>query len=83
MLRKLGLGRLIVVLFSSGALTFLAAAQAFTFAWLSAFPEQAARVEALEWRFWIYLVVTILLLAIDARLVFVVFQRLVRRDRTK
>jgi hypothetical protein len=52
-----------------------AAGQAITFAWLSAFPEQSARLTLLETKFWIWAVTSVLLIAIDLGLLICVVQR--------
>ena len=63
---------LIVFLFLAAC---FAAGQAFTFAWLSTFPERASQLKSLEIKFWSYTVVSAILLIVD----FVLFVRLIKR----
>ena len=58
---------------------FLAAGQAVTFAWLSAFPERASQLESLETRFWGYATVSAILVIVDL----ILLVRLVRRGRNR
>lgn len=53
------------------------AGQAVTIAWLSAFPERQPQLAAMEAKFWVYTVATVLLLAVVlAAVVFLVRRRL-------
>jgi len=56
---------------------FLAAGQAITFAWLSAFPEQASQLGSLQLKFWSYTAAAVILVLIDL----VLAVRLVRQMR--
>lgn len=49
-----------------------------TLAWLSAFPEQASRLGSLEWRFWSYAALFLVLVVVDLRLAWVL-RRVLRR----
>lgn len=51
-------------------LSFLAFGQAITVAWLSNFPEQAARLDILEVKFWSYIVFGSLLFVFNIIVVF-------------
>lgn len=66
-------GLLLVALFAAG--------QAVTVAWLSAFPERASQLEALEIKFWGYATLSAILVIIDL----VLFVRLVKqiKDRVR
>lgn len=44
-----------------GVAAFLSSMQAITVAWLSGFPHNATRVEALEREFWLYVLLSLLL----------------------
>jgi hypothetical protein len=54
-------GRLLALLCAVAVATFFSLGQAITFAWLSAFPEQASRLESLAWRFWSYAALSLVL----------------------
>lgn len=71
--------RLMGVLLVAAVATFLAMGQAFTFAWLSALPAQAARLDVLAWRFWSYAALSMVLLVIDIGLAYIILRRLLRR----
>jgi hypothetical protein len=61
------------------ALGGLAAGQAITFAWLSAFPERAAQLDSLAIKFWSYAAVSVVLMVIDLGLLV----RLVRQIKDR
>jgi sterol desaturase/sphingolipid hydroxylase (fatty acid hydroxylase superfamily) len=71
--------RVVGVLCVAAIATFLAMGQAFTFAWLSALPEQASRLDVLAWRFWSYAALSLMLLLIDLWLAYVILRRLLHR----
>lgn len=73
--------RLIIALCVAVVATFFAMGQALTFAWLSALPEQASRLESLAWRFWSYVALSVILVVIDLGLVWVLLRRSIRRPR--
>jgi hypothetical protein len=73
-------GRLVGVLCAAAVATLFAIGQALTFAWLSALPEQASRLDALAWRFWIYAALALMLAVSDLWLVSVLLRRLLRRS---
>jgi hypothetical protein len=59
--------------------TFFALGQALTFAWLSALPEQASRLNSLAWRVWAYAALLLVLVVVDLRLVWMILRRLLHR----
>ncbi len=74
-----GIGRLLGALCVVAVATFLAMGQALTFSWLSALPEQAERLDSLAWRFWTYAALSLVLVIVDLRLVWMILRRLLRR----
>lgn len=74
-----GVGRLVAVLCVVAIATFFALGQAFTFAWLSAFPEQAPRLDSLAWRFCTYAALSLVLVVVDLRLAWMILRRLLHR----
>jgi membrane protein implicated in regulation of membrane protease activity len=62
---------------------FLAAGQAITFAWLSAFPEQASRLHTLEIKFWSYATLAVVLVIIDLGLLVRLIQQIRERKRAQ
>jgi hypothetical protein len=77
--RRWSTARLVGVLCVTAVATFLSMGQAFTFAWLSALPEQASRLDLLAWRFWSYAALSLTLLLIDLWLTYVILRRLLHR----
>jgi hypothetical protein len=63
------------------ALTLFAIGQATTFAWLSTFPAQAPRLESLQWKFWSYAALSMVLLAIELSLVWIALRNARRRRK--
>lgn len=57
--------RLVIAVAGVSLAAFLAAGQAVTFAWLSAFPERASQLESLEVKFWVYAIVSAILVIVD------------------
>jgi hypothetical protein len=76
-----GVGRLIALLCTVAVATLFSLGQAITFAWLSAFPEQASRLESLEWRFWSYAALALVLLVVDIRIVWIILRRVLYRRK--
>jgi|GEM_PF-2333638 len=72
--------RLVLVLCIAAVATAFAMGQALTFAWLSALPEQASRLESLAWKFWAYAALSLILVVVDIRLVRMILRRLLRQD---
>jgi heme/copper-type cytochrome/quinol oxidase subunit 2 len=71
--------RLVLLMVCLLLAAFLAAGQAITFAWLSAFPERAPQLEALELKFWSYAAISFALVVID----FGLLVRLVRQVKAR
>ena len=73
--------RLVFLMMGLLLVAFLAAGQAITFAWLSAFPERASQLDSLEIKFWSYAALSAALVIIDVGLLV----RLIRqiKDRRK
>jgi hypothetical protein len=49
---------------------FFSAAQAITYAWLSSFPEQASKLEYLNFKFWTFAAFSCVILAIELLFIF-------------
>ena len=73
--------RLVFLMMGLLLVAVLAAGQAITFAWLSAFPERASQIDSLEIKFWSYATLSAALVVIDVGLLV----RLIRqiKDRRK
>jgi hypothetical protein len=71
--------RLVVALCAVAVATFFAMGQAITFAWLSALPEQASRLDSLAWRFWVFAALSLILVVIDLWLAVMILRRVLRR----
>ena len=78
-----GVGRLAALLCIVASAAFLSIGQAITFTWLSALPEQAARLESLEWKFWIYAALSVVLVLVAINLVWLILRRTIRRDKQR
>lgn len=78
-----GVGRLAALLCVVAVAAFLSTGQAITFAWLSAFPEQASRLESLEWKFWIYAALSLVLVVVALKLVWLILRRMIYRGRQR
>ena len=76
-----GVGRLAALLCVVAVATFLSAGQAITFAWLSAFPEQAPRLGSLEWKFWSYAALSLVLAVVDLKLVWMIVRKVLHRGK--
>ncbi len=61
----------LAILFSVG--------QALTFSWLSAFPERASQLRSLEVKFWVYVILAIVLAVAEVLLI----MRLIRQVRQR
>jgi hypothetical protein len=79
--RRRGVGRLAALLCVTVIATLFSIGQATTFAWLSAIPAQASRIESLEWRFWIYVGLTFVLLVVDLKLIWMVLRNVLHRRK--
>jgi hypothetical protein len=73
------MGRLVGVLCATAVATFFAMGQALTFAWLAALPEQAARLDSLAWRFWVYAALSLVLVVLDVWLAVMILRRFFAR----
>lgn len=62
---------------------FLAAGQAITFAWLSAFPERASQLHTLEIKFWSYATLAVVLVIIDLGLLVRLIRQITADQRKK
>jgi len=57
--------KLIVISIGLLLLGLLAAGQAVTFAWLSAFPDRAEQIESLQLKFWAYVLGAVICFALE------------------
>ena len=57
--------QLVILIVGVLVAAILAAGQAITLAWLSAFPERASQLKSLEIKFWSYVVISAVLVVID------------------
>jgi hypothetical protein len=64
-------------------LTLFSIGQATTFAWLSTSPAQAQRLESLQWKFWSYAALSLVLLAIELSLVWIALGNAHRRRKRR
>lgn len=79
--RGWGTGRLAVLLCVLVLATLFAVGQAVTFAWLSATHVDASRVESLQWKFWSYAALAMVLAVFDVVILWRIW-RGVRRHST-
>jgi hypothetical protein len=82
-LDRWSIGRLVGVLCTFAVATFFAIGQALTFAWLTALPEQASRLDSLTWRFWFYAALSVVLVILDLWLARLILRRFPRRSTSR
>jgi hypothetical protein len=77
---KKGVGILTALTCAVGVAALFALGQAVTFAWLSALPEHAPRLESLERMLWTYALLFCALVALEVKVVWMLVQRLRERE---
>jgi membrane protein implicated in regulation of membrane protease activity len=74
-----GVGRLVILLCVLGLVTLFALGQAFTFAWLATSQVNVARLEYLQWRFWGYTILAMILAVFDIVIIWQIWRGTRRR----
>ena len=76
MLKKLQTWQLLLLFVICSAATLFVAGQAVTMAWLSAFRDRADQIFGLQVRFWLYALLGIAILVIDAKIAILLTRRM-------